>query len=104
MWRNILRGGVALAFLFLFIWISPDWKVVIIEGRIDAAQMIIAQDGETKESLKDASHVWFLEWAMKDKYLNKTLGEGERELYAKIYDRDIESVIDTAVDTDQYRT
>ena len=104
MWRNILRGGVALAFLFLFIWMSPDWKVVIIEGRIDAAQIIIAQDGETKESLKDASNIWFLEWAMKDQYLNKTLGEEERELYAKIYDRDIESVINTPVDTDQYRT
>lgn len=47
-WKNILRTSVAIAFIFVVIWISPNWKQVVIDNRISSAQAILSKNGETK--------------------------------------------------------
>lgn len=102
-WKNILRTSVAIAFIFVVIWISPNWKQVVIDNRISSAQAILSKNGETKIWLTEASNVWFLEWALKERYLTGRAYNGEKELYAKIYDTSIESRIESEIDADKYK-
>lgn len=48
-WKNILRTSVAIAFVFVVIWISPDWKQAFIDNRINSAREILSKNGETRE-------------------------------------------------------
>ncbi len=102
-WKNILRTSVAIAFVFVVIWISPNWKQVFIENRIDSARAILSENGETKIWLIEASNIWFLEWALKERYLAGSVYNWEKELYAKLYDTSIESSIESEVDADKYK-
>jgi hypothetical protein len=102
-WRNILRSWIVIAFLFLVIWLSPNWKTFVIDDRIDRAQTILGNEGNTKEWVKGASKVWFLKWALQAKYLEGNLYPNERRLYTRLYDTSIESDIDGTLDADKYK-
>lgn len=102
-WKNILRASIAIAFVFVFIWISPDWKQAYIENRINSARAILSENGETKIWLTEASNIWFLEWALKERYIAGRTYNWEKELYAKLYDTSIESSIESEVDADKYK-
>jgi hypothetical protein len=39
--KNIRKGSVWIAGLFIFLWMSPDWKQLLIENRITTAQEIL---------------------------------------------------------------
>ena len=47
-WKHILQTSVAIAFIFVVIWLSPNWKQALIDNRIDSAREIISKNGETK--------------------------------------------------------
>lgn len=100
--RSIRKWSVVLAALFLFLWISPNWKEIIIDGRIDAAQSKLQKYGETAEGYKKAASVWGLKWAMQERYLENRLYE--KDLYARIFDTSIESDIDDELDVNKFRT
>lgn len=91
-----------LAAFFIFLWLSPDWKEVIIDGRIDAAQSKLQKYGETAEGYKKAASVWGLKWAMQERYLENRFYE--KDLYARIFDTSIESDIDDELDVNKFRT
>lgn len=101
-WRNILRGGVALAFIFLIIWLSPNWKTLLVENRIQKAQSILQKEGEWKVWLQKAADTSLLKWALIEQYQSRKW-YGSAELYAKIFDASIESVIDDEVDADKFK-
>ena len=100
--RSIRKSAVWLAAFFFFLWLSPDWKEVIIDGRIDAAQSKLQKYGETAEGYKKAASVWGLKWAMQERYLENRLYE--KGLYARIFDTSIESDIDDELDVNKFRT
>ncbi len=102
-WRNILRSWIVIAFLFLVIWLSPNWKTLVIDDRIDRAQTILGNEGNTKEWIKGASKVWFLKWALQAKFLEGNLYPNEKQLYTRLYDTSIESDIDSTLDADKYK-
>ncbi len=101
--RNILRGSIILSFLFIVIWLSPSWKDIIINERIHRAEYILSTKWETRDSLKEAQDIWLLDWSFKEKYLDNNLYGEEKNLYTKIFDTSIESAIEGAVDTEEYR-
>ena len=47
--KNILKTGVIIAFVFLIIWMSPNWKDSFIKNRITTAQTILSKNGETRD-------------------------------------------------------
>ena len=102
-WKNILRSGVTIAFIFLVIWLSPNWKEYFITSRINTAKSILIKEGETKKWLEKASDLAFLKWALKEKYRDTDLYGDEKELYAKLYDTSIESDIDDEIDVEKYK-
>ena len=102
-WKNILRSGVTIAFIFLVIWLSPNWKEYFITSRINTAKSILIKEGETKKWLEKASDLAFLKWALKEKYLKNNLYGDEKELYTKLYDTSIESTVDDEIDVEKYK-
>lgn len=101
-WRNILRMSVGLAFIFLIIWLSPNWKTLLIENRIQKAYSILQKEGEWKVWLQKAADISLLKWALKVEYQTRRW-YGTADLYARIYDESIESAIDDEVDADKYK-
>lgn len=103
-WKSILRNGVLIAFIFLVIWMSPNWKQVLIENRINTANMILSKNGETQQALNEAESIWFLRWSLKQRYLTRTYYSREKDIYTKVYDAAIEDNIDESVDANTYGT
>jgi hypothetical protein len=103
-WRAILRSAVALAFIFIVIWLSPNWKNLFIDTQIEKAYSILQKDGYTQEWIEKAAKIRWLKWALEEKYLERTLYPNQKDLYAKLYDTTLESEIDTELDVDKYKS
>ncbi len=102
--ERIVRVGLGMAFIFLCIWLMPNWKDTFIENRIEKAYSILWDYGATKELYKEAESIWFLDWAMREKYIKGNLSHVEKSLYARIFDTAIEDTIHEKVDMNQYRS